>query len=257
MRPVALPVVADGFVWSVGPSGPLLVCQALRAHASHAFTTRAFDVAAPIDSQAALATLFGLPVSAVVRVRQIHGADVLKVGSNQNGSASAAADALVSTDPSRILAVAVADCVPVLIADRRRRAVAAVHAGWRGTVASVVGAAIVAMAEAGIPPWDLVAAIGPSIGPCCYQVDRPVREAFLSRHPAAEGWFAADGDARWKLDLWAANRSALVQAGVPPEAIHVARLCTFDHAEVCHSFRRDGAAAGRMFGAIRLEPPNA
>jgi YfiH family protein len=230
----------------------LLVSQALRTFAPHAFTSRAFDAASSIDSRAALGGLFGLPATAVVRVRQVHGADVWRVSSDRPGNVGEA-DAIVSTNPSNVVAVAVADCVPVLIADRHRRAVAAVHAGWRGTVAGVAGATVVSLAEAGIPPEDLVAAIGPSIGPCCYQVDRPVRDAFLARHPGAEVWFAPDENERWKLDLWAANEAALVRAGVPPESIHVARLCTFEHPLVCHSFRRDGAAAGRMFGAIRLE----
>ena len=230
--------------------------QALAAYAPHAFTTRAFDAAASRDGRAALGHLFTMPASAVVRVRQVHGADVRKVCPDQDVGAEAA-DAIVSTDPSRVVAVAIADCVPVLLADRNGRVVAAVHAGWRGTVAGVVGAAVASIVEVGIPASDLVAAIGPSIGPCCYQVDRPVREAFLSRYPRAETWLSADGEAHWKLDLWAANECALVDAGLSPGAIHVARLCTFERPDVCHSFRRDGAAAGRMFAAVRLQPADA
>jgi YfiH family protein len=250
------PLVAAGFSWNDWPSKPVLVSRALASCAPHAFTTRALDGAAWSDSRAALGHLFAVPASAVVRVRQVHGATVVRVLPDHD-VASDAADAIVSTDPSRVIAVAVADCVPVLLADRKRRVVAAAHAGWRGTVSGVVGAAVAAIADAGTEPGQLVAAIGPSIGPCCYQVDRPVREAFLSRDPDAEGWFSVDGDARWKLDLWAANRAALVKAGVPPDAIHVARLCTFDHPDLCHSFRRDATAAGRMFAAIRLESPDA
>jgi YfiH family protein len=256
MPPVTTPLVAAGFGWTDGPTGPVLVSHALASCAPHAFTTRALDRAVSSDSRAALGHLFAVPASSVVRVRQVHGATVVTVLPDHDVPGDAA-DAIVSTDPSRVIAVAVADCVPVLLADRERRVVAAAHAGWRGTVSGVVGAAVAAIADAGAEPGRLVAAIGPSIGPCCYQVDRPVRDAFLSRDPEAEAWFSPDGDARWKLDLWAANRAALVKAGVSPHAIHVARLCTFDHPGLCHSFRRDATAAGRMFGAIRLEPHGA
>ena len=246
--------VVRGFVWRTRSTGPTLVASALAPLAPHAFTTRAFESPPPGGSPAAIAGLFGLPESAVVRVRQVHGAEVLSIGPGGGADPGAAADAIVARDPSKAIAVSVADCVPVLLADRRRRVVAAVHAGWRGTAAGVVGAAVARMRDEGVPASDLVAAIGPSIGPCCYQVDRPVREAFMARRRGATGWFTADGPDRWKLDLWEANRSALLDAGVLTEAIHVAGLCTFHHADVFHSYRREGAHSGRMFAAIRLEP---
>ena len=232
------------------------MAEALSAHASHAFTTRGFGTSAAgaADSLGALAQFFDVARAAVVRVRQVHGCDVVNVGAGRELAAGQAADALVSTDGTRPVAVAVADCVPVLLADRRRRAVAAVHAGWRGTASRVVVATVQALERAGVGALDLVAAVGPSIGPCCYQVDARVRDASLAGSPRADQWFTPDGDGHWRLDLWRANTEQLVHAGVPRDAIHVARFCTADHLDDCFSYRREGAAAGRLFGAIRLLP---
>jgi YfiH family protein len=138
------------------------------------------------------------------------------------------------------------------LADRRHRVVAAVHAGWRGTSVGVVAAAIDVLTRLGVPATDLVAAIGPSIGPCCYQVDAAVREAFAARHAASDDWFADDGPARWRLDLRRANRAQLVAAGVPAASVLCADACTADGPADWHSHRREGEAAGRMVAAIRL-----
>ena len=120
----------------------------------------------------------------VIRVRQVHGRAVLKVdpGTDSGWSRRSRRDRLHGS--AAAISVRVADCVPILIADRGRRVVAAIHAGWRGTVAGIATATVPRS-----PRWeclrhDLVAAIGPSIGPCCYQVDARVRDAFLFDHPA-------------------------------------------------------------------------
>ncbi len=250
------PEVAKGFVWVETPAGRVLTAEALAGHASHAFTTRDFGAspAGVTDSLGALAGFLNVERTGIVRVRQVHGCDVIGVGGGRELAPGQTADALVSTDTSRPVAVAVADCVPVLLADRRRRAVAAVHAGWRGTAARVVVAAVQALERTGVSASDLVAAIGPSIGPCCYQVDARVRDASLAGSSRAAEWFTPDGDGHWRLDLWLANHDQLIEAGVSRDAIHVARFCTADHLDDCFSYRKEGAAAGRMFGAIRLLP---
>ena len=164
------------------------------------------------------------------------------------------ADILVTDGPTVALAVQAADCVPVLMADRRSGAVAAVHAGWRGTAAGAAPAAVAALArEFGTRPGDLVAAQGPSIGPCCYVVGDELVEAFRASGFGREvdRWFARDETGALRLDLWAANRDQLAACGVPAAAIHGSGLCTANHPEWFASYRRDGPGTGRIAAVIR------
>ena len=234
---------------------PTIERSALAALAPlHVFTARAlsFRGESLVADWEALGRALETPQDRIVRVSQVHGRRVLLVRPGDDLPGVQEADAIVSTDPDRAIAVRVADCVPILVADRRRRVVAAIHAGWRGTCAAISRAAIESIQELGVPASDLVASIGPSMGPCCYQVDDRVRTTFLSVTPEAEAWFTEDGRAHWKLDLWRANVDQLVAAGVPESSIQVMGVCTGDDRERCWSYRRDGANAGRMVAAIRL-----
>jgi YfiH family protein len=140
-----------------------------------------------------------------------------------------------------------ADCTPVLLADPERRVVAAVHAGWRGSAVRAAGAAVEALLDAfGSRPQDIVAGIGPAVGPCCYTVGQDVVEAFGDRSEL----FSEDQ----KLDLWTANRQALIEAGVPADQIEVAGICTQCQADRFFSHRANqGQPAGRFAAVIRLE----
>lgn len=244
---------AGGWRWRNEAWGAALQHDALSAAATHMFTSRALNFRAQVEADyAALARTFGRSAGDVVRVTQVHGRAIVHVRPGETVAAGIEADAIVSTDPARVISVRVADCVPVLIADRHQRVVAAVHAGWKGTCAAIAEAAVEAITALGVAPGDLIAAIGPSIGPCCYQVDGRVRNSFLAMTPDAAAWMVEDGVERWKLDLWQANIDQLIRAGMREDAIHVSRVCTADHLDRCYSHRAEGPATGRMVAAIGL-----
>jgi YfiH family protein len=247
-------VVNDEFTWTRGPAGDVLQLPALGVLAPHVFTTREVMFRGPTQQEdyRRLASCFGVKTDALMGVRQVHGRAVKVVAAGSPREERPDADAIVSTDPSVVIMVRVADCVPILLADRQRRAVAAVHAGWRGTCSGIAAAAVEALAELHVPAADLLAAIGPSVGPCCYQVDERVRTAFLGMTPDAVEWFGDDGPGHWKLDLWRANADQLEAAGVPAGAIHAARFCTADHLDRCFSYRAEGPGTGRLVAAIQL-----
>lgn len=181
------------------------------------------------------------------RVRQVHGARVVRA--DTAGAPAEEADAVVSLRPGVAACVSVADCVPVLLADPVTGAVAAVHAGWRGTLARAAAEGVRALArEAGAPPERLLAAVGPSIGPCCYEVSPELAERFR-----AELGPVASGEGTPRLDLWAANRRVLEEAGLPPGRIEVLGRCTACERELFFSHRRDAGRTGRQ--AAFIAPP--
>ena len=249
---MTLPQPSGDFEWTQESWGAALRCRPLDAVARHCFSTRDLALegvlAAPAPAWASLARAFDVPLDSVVRMHQVHCADVFQAD-KANGASWPEADIAVTDDPAVALSVRTADCVPILLADRRGGAVAAIHAGWKGTAA---GAAIVAVqsltSRYGTKPEDVIAAVGPSIGPCCYEVGSELAGHFSS-HPEAPTWFSQDETPH--LDLWRASRDQLARAGVPHSQIHVCALCTFDHPALFHSYRRDGKSAGRLVAAIK------
>ncbi len=254
--PTVVNEVDANWAWHASDVGDVLRHSGLGAIATHAFSSRALEFRRePVGDYTKLATWFDVPERDVVRVKQVHGRVVVQVHPGAPIPADLEADAIVSTDPSKVVSVRVADCVPILIADRHHRVVAAVHAGWKGTCAAIAQATVAAIEDLGVPAADLVAAIGPSIGPCCYQVDGRVRNAFLAMTPDAAAWMTEDGIERWKLDMWQANADQLRMSGVPDASIHVSRVCTADTLSRCFSHRAEGADTGRMVAAIRCQRP--
>jgi YfiH family protein len=249
---------ADGFLWKQEPWGPSLRSITLGREADHLFTTRQLRLRGDgeRDEWALVAHALGVPAERLVRLSQVHGCDTVIVRRGDpvpvEGNSWRRADILATDDPTLALAVQVADCVPLLMAERGGRAVAAVHAGWRGTCSGAAVAAVKALERAfDVRPEDLVVALGPSIGACCYVVGDEVLERFAASCAGAARWFQRHADGSLRLDLWAANVDALQAAGVPRAAIRVPRLCTACHPELFHSYRRDGRGTGRVAGAIR------
>jgi purine-nucleoside/S-methyl-5'-thioadenosine phosphorylase / adenosine deaminase len=182
------------------------------------------------------------PPEPLATLRQIH--STLAAYANREGCLGEG-DALLSDSPGRFVGVKTADCLPILLADDRHRTVAAVHVGWRGAVAGVCVSTLQAMATRwGSQPRDLHAAIGPGIGPCCFEVGPEV--AIQLGRPAR----------RCHIDLEQSVRRQLVEAGLAPEHICSLGLCTFCNDQF-HSYRRDREKAGRMISVIGVKTPRA
>lgn len=253
-----LPVPDPAFRWTAEPWGPALRCTPLEVIAQHAFTSRQLRLPAG-DRWAAAAASVGGSLGQVRRVKQVHGnvVRVLRRGETRDADAEARpdGDAIVSNVAGLVLAVMVADCVPILVADRSSGAAGAIHAGWRGTCARVAPAAVEVMRRRfGTEPSDLVAAIGPSIGPDDYEVGEALIESFQKAGHATGDlarWFIRR-DSRLRLDLWAANRDQLIDAGLPPERIFTCGLSTLAYRDVLDSYRAEGGRAGRMAALVAV-----
>jgi hypothetical protein len=181
----------------------------------------------------------------------VHGATVVEAKGAGPGTVVVAGfgDAVVTTEPELVLAIATADCVPVVLFDAEAGALAAVHAGWRGTAARVVDAALDALEARGARPGRVHALFGPSISRDVYEVGPEVLSALDGSLPPGAA-LPGRGD-RSFLDVAACNEAALLRRGVRPERIVRPRLCTFSEAGRFSSYRRDGARAGRIFtGAV-------
>jgi purine-nucleoside/S-methyl-5'-thioadenosine phosphorylase / adenosine deaminase len=259
-----LPQPSDPFAWVQAPAGPALVCRALARVAPHLFTTRPWPLGSTPSGHdeaawADVARAMAVEPGELRRLRQVHGTTVVAA---DVGNELVEGDILVSGDPARAIAVQSADCVPLLFADARTGCVAAAHAGWRGLAAGVPRVAVEALVDRfGSRPADLVAAVGPSISAARYEVDAQVRRRFDANgfHDSQiAAWFlSGTRPGHWQFDGWAAARDQLVAAGVPPDRVYVAGLCTASFPDVFCSYRRDGSPAGRMAAAIRMRRADA
>jgi purine-nucleoside/S-methyl-5'-thioadenosine phosphorylase / adenosine deaminase len=262
---MTLPPVPASFYWSNETWGAALRCRPLEPFAQHLFTTRQLQLPSA-DAWRALASAMRVPPGRIVSLNQVHGRDVVHVDRNvapqtldDMHDERPKADAVVSHAPDVAVVVRAADCVPLLIADARTGAVAAVHAGWRGTAARVSVAAVEEMQrQCGTQTADLVVAIGPAIGPCCYEVGSDLVDAFAAaghERYLIDRWFMTPRGRRMRLDVVGANRDQLILAGVREDNVHACGLCTAMHLDVLTSYRAEQSAAGRIAGAIRASAP--
>ncbi len=176
-------------------------------------------------------------------LKQVHGTRVVEAP----WDGTPEADASCAEGRGLLLGIETADCLPVLLVDTRRNSVAVAHAGWRGTAAGVAVRALDALVAHGSRPAEVLAALGPSIGACCYEVGDEVAAAFGAEAPFV---LRPGPRGRAHLDLRQANRRQLLRAGLREETVVGLDECTRCHAELYHSYRRDGRGAGRMISYV-------
>lgn len=246
---------------------PLLQAELLlQAGFSHGFTQRLGGVSAPPLDSLNLGRVQGDDPEAVERnharlaetlgytqlfeVSQVHGADVLCAPSSEVPRAfrKQEADALVGTQSGQAVGVRVADCLPLLVGDPETGHVAAVHAGWRGAAAGVVARALRALGDASVAR-RLLCAIGPHIGPCCFEVSEEVAAQIAAASPDPRG-VVVPRDPRPHVDLSRLVQSQLVAAGVAEARIERVPGCTRCDSKRFYSYRRDGKASGRHLAVI-------
>lgn len=200
------------------------------------------DPAAVAENRRRVAAALALPAEPLW-LEQVHGTAVAEAGT---ASARTVADAVLARSAGEVAVIQVADCMPVLFADRAGTAVAAAHAGWRGLAAGVLEATVRALA---LPPERLLAWLGPAIGPEHFEVGGEVRAAFVAKNPAAERGFSANERGRWQCDLGELARQRLAALGI--SAVYGGSWCTFADRDRFFSYRRDGRC-GRMGALIWL-----
>lgn len=269
-----LELARAGFVWRGGENGVrALACEPLELDGfANAFSTRGGGVS---NFPGGSLNLAGFDYDAAENIRenrrrffrvlrgewtfsgcwQVHGAEVRLVRDAEDArSESVQCDAQVTSAPGVLLGVKTADCVPLLLADARTGACAAVHAGWKGTLAGIVRRALARMHEEfGTEPADVRAAVGPTARACCYEVGAEIVQAFREKFPRASELFAPTREGRALVDLQRANREQLVEAGVSGERIHTLPLCTICRADLFFSHRREHklyGETGRLLSVI-------
>jgi polyphenol oxidase len=204
-----------------------------------------------------LARTFGAKTQKMVTVSQVHGLDLLIVDTpnpEYSHFLRLECDGIVTNQPGVMIGVCIADCVPLLLLDPVKKVVAALHAGWKGTAGHIAKKGVDTMVEMfESKPADILAAIGPSIGSCCYEVDIPVMEAFTKSGSGMECFDQETAPGKWRLNLADANRNQLLRAGLPDTNIAKSDRCVSCEHDLFFSYRRDNGETGRQMGFIMLK----
>lgn len=247
----------------IGDAADLVLCSPLLAALGvrHGFTTRSGGVstgrfaslnlgerwgdslASVRENLRRVSAHAGFAIASLCQVNQVHGTNVVTLHAPERREREA--DGMATQHPLT-LAVYSADCVPILLSDDEGR-VAAVHAGWRGTVAGIAAQAVQVMEGLGARRSQLRAALLPSIGPCCFEVQEDVAAPFRSAQPSVVG---KNANGRLVVNLWQANRNILLQAGLRAEHIEDPSACTCCDPTRFFSYRRDGAGIGQHMAFI-------
>lgn len=212
-----------------------------------------------LENYGKVSEFFNIPLSNFVKSTQIHEDNIVKITPYHMGMGILKetvldnADGIYTVSSDIPLCIFSADCVPILIADKKKRLVGAVHAGWRGTGKNIAGKAIkLFVKEYGISPEDIICAIGPSIGQCCFEVSEEVITTLDKVYHSREFCYKKE-NGKYQLDLKGFNKALIIREGVPEENIEICPLCTKCESEYFHSHRRSGDKAGRNAGFITLE----
>lgn len=211
-----------------------------------------------LENRYILAESLGIPLDWFVFPRQTHSANIFRIdkrhiglGAKDKESAIANTDALITNCKNIFLSIQVADCVPILLLDTENGAIAAIHAGWKGTAANITGLTVKAIQqEFGTDPTNIIAGIGPSIGSCCYEIGDEVLHSFVN-HPEKRIFVKTNGSVH--LDLWEANKILLLQEGVQEQNIEIAGLCTKCNHHTFFSSRDGKGNTGRFVAGIMLQ----
>lgn len=206
-------------------------------------------------NRALLAEALGFPIGSLTTAKQVHGNKVAIVNKGQRGRELDGFDAMITDVPGICLMVQIADCPPLLLYDPVHKVIGAVHAGWRGTVKKIAFNAVMSMSKIfKSDPHNIYVGIGPSIGPCCYEVgDEVVREVADKLNDPDELIIKRNG--KDYFDLWEANKRQLIEAGVPGSNIEVSGICTKDNSDTFFSSRASNGLTGRFGAGIMLAKP--
>jgi YfiH family protein len=198
-----------------------------------------------------VAETVGFRIEDLVVTKHVHGTDIWVLG--EDIGADAEFDGIVSAAPGKVLGAFAADCIPLLFAAPAARLVGAAHAGWRGTVNGMAARMVEKLVSLGAERSDVRAALGPSIGPCCFEVGDEVVEEFTRAFPDATG-LVVDGSLKKHIDLRVATVHQLQEIGIDPTQVDADPPCTMCNPERFFSYRRDGKAGGVHMGFIGLRP---
>ncbi len=219
------------------------------------------DLLLVLENRKRVADILKFPLEHLVAAKQVHQDNIAIVTHKDKGKgalkyddAIECTDALITMEKNLPLSTYYADCVPIFILDPVTPAIGLAHAGWKGTAFGIGAKTVLKMEKVfGTKIKNLKIAIGPSIGPCCYQVDERIRGLFLKEFPAALEYFQDSKPGHWQLNLWEANKGSLTEIGLLEEQIITSRICTACNTELFFSHRKEQGLTGRMAALMMLK----
>jgi polyphenol oxidase len=204
-----------------------------------------------------LARAFAIPLDNFLTLNQVHGDDIFVIkpyGDYLPADKALSYDAIVTTRENLAICIKTADCVPVFIVDRAKKIIAAVHAGWKSTALEITSKVVhLFLDKYGSYPRDILAAIGPSIGLCCFEVNEEAAESFGGLQDNEKFLLAGNRPNKWIVDLPEANRRQMINCGIPEANIDLSRLCTSCRQDLFFSHRGSGGITGRQLNFIMIK----